>query len=54
MQAFAVVIVSLSKFNIKWVLLKYGPKLVHLKEVYPYFQRTASVLRAGEFFWRIK
>ena len=58
-QAFAVVIFGLGKFNIKWVLisivnLKYGPKLVHLAEVSPYFRRTASVVHAGEFFWRIK
>jgi hypothetical protein len=49
-QAFAVVIVSLSKFNIKWVLLKYGPKLVHLTEVYPYFQRTALFYMLANFF----
>ena len=34
--------------------MDYGPKLVHLAEVSPYFRRTASVLHAGEFFWRIK
>ena len=35
-------------------MLKYGPKLVHLAEVSPYSRRTASVVHAGEFFWRIK
>jgi hypothetical protein len=34
--------------------MDYGPKLVHLAEVSPYFRRTAYVLHAGEFFWRIK
>jgi hypothetical protein len=35
-------------------LLKYGPKLVHLAEVSPYFRGAASVLHAGEFFGGIK
>ena len=37
----------------EWILiplLKNGPKLIHLAEACRYFQRTAFVLHAGEFF----
>jgi hypothetical protein len=40
--------------GVEFPLPKYDPKRVHLAEVSPYFRRTASVLHAGEFFWRIK
>jgi hypothetical protein len=49
-QAFAVVIFGLGKFNIKWVLIS----IVKIWSKTCTFRRTASVVHAGEFFWRIK
>jgi hypothetical protein len=57
-QAFAVVIIGLCKFNIKWAfisIVKIWSKTYTSRRstlASQYFWRMASVLQAGKFFWR--